>query len=283
MTDFLKPISELAITIRTGDACEDIGTPGEVLWIPLTDLVVDSRYQRTVERSGETNIKRIIEGFRWEKFEPLIVAPSPDWPGKYCVIDGQHRAIAAWHVPDVTSVPAVVHQLSPREQARAFRDVNKNRTKIGPLHIYRAGLISGDPASIGIQAVTRAAGVEVAAFNLSKANMRPDQLVCVNAVSKALKRSGFEAVSRALLALKLAAKGADCSIMSSWAVQVVAICFATHRQVTTDEMVEVLRSVDLDIEVKERAEELSESPAKKMATAGDVIARMVRKQEQVAA
>ncbi|WP_300396367.1 DUF6551 family protein [Henriciella sp.] len=283
MSDSLKLISELATGLNSGDPSEDIGTPGRVDRVSVLDLIIDTRYQRTIEAAGARNIRRIVEGFRWEKFEPLIVAPSPDWPGKYAVIDGQHRALAAWLHPDINTVPAVVHELNPREQARAFRDVNKNRTKIGPLHIYRAGLISGDPSAIGIQAVTNAASVEVARFNLSKANMQPHQLVCVNAVGKALKRSGFEAVSRALLCLRRAAKGCDCSLMSAWAVQVVSICLASHRSISNDAMVDVLQSVDLDTEVKDRADELAESYAKKMATGADVLARMVQSAGAIAA
>lgn len=70
----------------------DLGAPPSLDWIPLERLVVDKRYQRALGVKNERHVRRISSGFRWNRYQPIVVTEAGD---NFAVIDGQHRLAAA--------------------------------------------------------------------------------------------------------------------------------------------------------------------------------------------
>ena len=243
MTDVVS-ISQLSGGAGEISPSGDVGTPGASRWVALSDLVVDLRYQRAVDRAGWRNIRTICDNFSWPKFEPLIVAPSIDWPGRFNIIDGQHRAIAAFLHPQITEVPTIVHDLDLQQQAQAFRDVNRNITRITPLAIYRSGLMAGDPKAIAIKTVVDAAGVKIAKYNMSLPLMNPDECLCLSTIEKMLTRHGFEATKTALTSLrKVGEQAAAGTLISRNALLVSVIAPKTLNE---NQLLDVLLENDVE-------------------------------------
>ena len=136
----------------------------ELLWVPIASLVFDDRYQRNIEQRGRSNILKIAKSFDWGRFTPLLVASVLG--GKLAVIDGQHRAHAA-ALRGHRCVPAMICQMSLKEQAQAFTWVNGNVTAVSGFHIYRAALASEEPWAVNSQAAVAAAGCRLMHGNSS--------------------------------------------------------------------------------------------------------------------
>lgn len=103
---------------------ESIGEPFELEYVPIENLVFNDAYQRQIDNRGRRNIKKIVEGFQWGRFSPLIVARHGD---DFAVIDGQHRSHAAALV-GISHVPALVTEMTVQEQASAFSWINGSVT-----------------------------------------------------------------------------------------------------------------------------------------------------------
>lgn len=243
MTDLI-PIAELAPDAQY-EPSASIGPRGQFRWIKIADCYVDIAYQRSIERQGLKTIRKIVEGFSWPKFTPLVVTEDLHNPGRYMIIDGQHRAVAAFLHPDVVEIPAFVHVLDLKDQARVFRDVNAVKTGVTSLQVYKAGLIAGDSLAIGVDNVTRQAGVTVLPYQTARPTMRKNECICVNGISQSLKRSGYAAVLRALLTLRQVPTGAG-SVISATAVKVLSIMFADNPDLSVDRTIQVLRKNDFE-------------------------------------
>jgi hypothetical protein len=133
------------------------GAVGTLKVVPISQLYVDSTYQRAVSAGSVRNIKRICSAFDWAKFLPVIVAREVD---RYLVIDGQHRTIAAATV-GVKQVPCYILSCSPAEAASAFAAINGNVTPMQPIDLWFAELAAKDPDAVALQQVLDAAGVKV--------------------------------------------------------------------------------------------------------------------------
>lgn len=184
----------------------------ELLWVPIAALVFDDRYQRNIEQRGRSNILKIAKSFDWGRFTPLLVAPVNG--GKLAVIDGQHRAHAA-ALRGHRCVPAMVCQMSLKEQAQAFAWVNGNVTAVSGFHIYRAALASEEPWAVNSQAAVAAAGCRLMHGNSSASMKKPRDLYCISTIRKLVDNGRAETVTRALDALSKSAQGDDVHMYSA--------------------------------------------------------------------
>ena len=131
---------------RYGWAVQD--TPGNFMMIPKTRLVVDHAYQRDVT-SHNMKIKRLAANWSWIACGALIVANRD---GRFYVVDGQHRAMAAMKRSDITDMPCLVFQSAgDKEEAEAFLRANKDRQAMTAVQSFNAKLVSGDPVAIKVQ------------------------------------------------------------------------------------------------------------------------------------
>lgn len=182
----------------------DPGKPGKLVWLPVADLVIDRSYQRDILGKGRQTIKAIIENFSWAEFDPVVVAPAEGALGKYAIIDGQHRATAAYMHPGIDTVPCWLHEIGRAEQAKAFGGVNARVTAMSALQLHTAGVTAGDPDALYVDRVCRRADVQVCRYPKSRQHLKPGETVMITPISKMLKRDGERHVLRALVMLRAA-------------------------------------------------------------------------------
>lgn len=174
-----------------------IGREGVLEWIALDALKIDPRYQRAVLDNGKANIRRMIEGFSWALFAPLVVVRRVG--GHFAIIDGQHRAIAAKMRGGIARLPCLVLHCTPEEEAKAFAAINGNVTRLTNLQLFRASLAAGDEESRRLGAVIAKAGVSIAPY--PKAALGPGETMGLAAIRAALKIYGEEVLVAALRVL----------------------------------------------------------------------------------
>lgn len=178
------------------------GKPGKLVWLALSDLVIDRSYQRDVLKTGKGTIRAILEAFSWAEFDPVVCAPAEGMPGKYAIIDGQHRATAALMHPDIDSVPCWLHEIGRVGQARAFTGVNARVTAMSALQLHAAGVTAGDPDALYVDRVCKRAGVTVCRYPVARQWMKPGETVTIKPIITLLKRDGERHVYRALKMLR---------------------------------------------------------------------------------
>lgn len=203
MRDDLIPLSAIAFAPPFPNPAPP-DAPGEQLQVDLRDLFIDPKYQRPIGPRGEKNIKQVIENFSWSLYSPIVVARRGD--GKYAVIDGQHRAIAALTHGGITCVPAYVIRGGPSDEAKAFAVINGAVTAILPTQIWHARVVAGDLSALALQRVFDAAGVTILRSPKAPENVRAGETVAIDAIEKVFKRYGKDPL---LLALRTVTKTAD--------------------------------------------------------------------------
>jgi hypothetical protein len=141
-------------------ASTNIPDPGEVPvldWLDVSLLDVDALYQRPED---EKRVAKIAEGFRWDRFGALVVAPKEG--GRFSIIDGQHRARAAQLHPSVTVVPAVIITADGvAEEAASFVGINAERKNTSALELFFAHLATGDEDAETVRQVCDRAGIRI--------------------------------------------------------------------------------------------------------------------------
>jgi len=171
----------------------------EMEWVKIADLVIDDAYQRSLETRGRKNIEAIAAEFSWGRFTPLLIAPVGG--GKFAIIDGQHRTHAA-ALCGYFEVPAMVVEMSPREQAQAFSWVNGNVTNVTPFQIFRAALAAHEAWAVKSDAAVSKAGCKLMTTNASTSNKKPGEVYCVGVVKRHVAEENAKYVTAALLSLR---------------------------------------------------------------------------------
>lgn len=159
----------------------DPGRKPELEWLPIRQLVIDGDYQRPLERTNWTQIKKIAASFDWAHFTPVVVARLGD--DLFSVIDGQHRCHAAKLI-GVVEVPCVIHDLTQQQQARAFAAINGQVTAVSSFHLYRAALAACEPWAVTAEKVVADAGCRLMTFHASAANKKPGEVYSVQLIKK---------------------------------------------------------------------------------------------------
>lgn len=188
----LKPI----VALDMPQPSMALGERAELCLLPLDRLVVDDRYQRAIGKQGRPNILRILAGFDWRKFTPVVVTPVGD--GLYAIIDGQHRATAALMHPAIDMIPCMVVRVTPEEAAACFAAINGQVTTVTRGQIWKARVTSGDPAAAQIQRVLDAAEVRILAYKMPGTPYRKGDTLAVNTIEHCFRRHGPEILTLAL-------------------------------------------------------------------------------------
>lgn len=114
-------------------------------------------YQRD---AYQTKCLEIASNWSWISCGALIVAERD---GKYWVVDGQHRKLAADRRNDITELPCMVFRVADvKDEARAFLATNTNRKAVTALGKFRALVAAGDVAANRVQEAINAAGLRIA-------------------------------------------------------------------------------------------------------------------------
>lgn len=170
----------------------------QLLWVGLSDLVVDDRYQRPLVDNNWAAIRRIASDFRWSRFSPVLVAPVEG--GRYAIIDGQHRAHAA-ALCGFDTIPAMVALVAPEEQALAFIEINTRQIRVSTQSVYRAALIAGEEWPIACRDAVEAAGCKLMTANYSSSAKKPGMVFCITLIRQLVAAGKSRAVTDGLAAL----------------------------------------------------------------------------------
>lgn len=173
-------------------------SPGErptLKWLPIANLVVDETYQRPIKGAGRRSVRRIAEGFNWAMFAPVVVSPMLN--GLFAIVDGQHRATAAF-LAGIPEVPCQIIVASQKDQAKAFAAINGNVTRISALALHRAAVASGETQALAIERAAAKANVTILAYPKSELNQEPGETLAIGTIAQCLRLYGEEVVVLAL-------------------------------------------------------------------------------------
>jgi len=163
------------------------GHPPKLDWLSISDLVIDPEYQREITPRGRRNVRVIAAEFDWAMFSPVVVAPAGS--SKFAIVDGQHRTTAA-KLCGIERVPCYIIDVGRAIQARAFRAINGNITRMHTLHLHHAMVAAGDDQALRIADVCRKAGVTIVRNPTQSTKLKPGETCTVGEIRKALARFG---------------------------------------------------------------------------------------------
>lgn len=169
-----------------------------LVWIGISDLVIDDSYQRPLNRSNWTAIRNIAKNFQWNRFAPILVAPVEG--GKFAIVDGQHRIHAA-AICGIESVPAMTTAMSQSEQASAFSWVNGAVTKISVFHVYKAALVAREQWAIECKGVVEASGCRLMTSYAASSQKKPGEIFCLGLISDHVEKGRGQMVTKGLAAV----------------------------------------------------------------------------------
>lgn len=169
----------------------DVGQPGRMTYILKDALMIDESYQR---QSALNTIRAIASNWSWLAVGAITVAERD---GKYWVIDGQHRVMAALSRSDVDTLPCIVFKTrGAKDEAGAFLELNSARSPVTALQKFKAMLVAGDARAIGVDSVLKEHGItlttnpvrykstKAVAFFLTRANDLHELRFFVEAISE---------------------------------------------------------------------------------------------------
>ncbi len=171
----------------------------EVAFVAIADMIIDERYQRTMERNGLRNIRAIAENFEWAKFSPVMLARREG--GQYAIIDGQHRTHAA-ALCGITEVPAMVSNLTIEQEAAAFSWINGAVTKLSQNQIFKAALAAFEPWAVQCDAAVARAGCRLMPYNASTASKRPGEVYCITTVRRFVNQGHAAQLATVLMGVR---------------------------------------------------------------------------------
>ncbi|MBI1214566.1 MAG: hypothetical protein GC185_01950 [Alphaproteobacteria bacterium] len=180
----------------------DLSPYPELLWIDLPLLQIDKTYQRSVEgKASQKLINAVAAGFDWALFTPPTICAIED--GKFNVIDGQHRVLAARKRGGIPKLPCYkIDAVSTQQQAAHFTALNQNRVRMHTVDMYHARLAAGESLARKVESACQAAGVRICKAPFQTAQMPPGMTQAVGTLERALQKHPRDAVIRSLKVLK---------------------------------------------------------------------------------
>ena len=153
-------------------------SPGVLLQIPKSDLLVDEAYQRN---AIESKILALARRWSWIAAGVIRVA---DRDGTFYVIDGQHRVLAARRRADIWELPCIVFETeSAVVEAEGFLIANTQRKPISSVDQFRALVVTQDPAALLVKRLCDQVGRIIAKHGA------PNTVRCVSAILKLARTS----------------------------------------------------------------------------------------------
>lgn len=202
--DDLLPLSAVAFTPPFPNAAVT-DAEGELMWVELGDLFIDPKYQRPISANGEKNIRQVIENFSWSLFSPIVICKRER--GKYAIIDGQHRAIAALTHGGIAKVPALCINGTAHDEAKAFSVINGAVTAITPSQLWYARVIAGDQNTVLLDRLLNELGIRILRSTLPENKMKAGDTSAIVALEKFYKKFKAGVLTNALKWVMLTGKG----------------------------------------------------------------------------
>lgn len=193
-----RPLSGAAkaAKARADEHSAELGTRPRVVWLDLGLLEVDRRYQREINKAGEAHINRILKGFNWNRYQPIIVTEGEG--GRYAVIDGQHRLEAAKKHPLIDALPCyIIDAPEMAAQAEIFVAVNSDRRGLTGLQKFWASHAAANREAVALVEACAAAGVTIPRTTPA-GGLAPRTIVGPNVVLRHVGQHGRAAVQAAI-------------------------------------------------------------------------------------
>ena len=168
-------------------------------FVPIDQLIIDDRYQRSVANRGKSNIVKIAHNFDWSKFSPVVLSRRED--GTFAIIDGQHRTHAA-ALRGITTVPALITNMTIEQEASAFSWVNGAVTALTPNQVFKAALTAFEPWAVMCDATVAKAGCRLMPFNRTATQKKPGEVFCVTKIRHFVAAGSAAQVTTALQAIR---------------------------------------------------------------------------------
>lgn len=181
---------------------EEIGIPGELVWLPANSLGIAPEYQRPLR---EDRVRRIARNFDPFIFGQLDVSERAD--GSRVVLDGQHRwrgvLRKGW---GGRLVPCLRRRgLTPQQEATIFwkSQTPENRVGLNAMDRFRARLFAGEERALRIQAIVEEVGYQVILYR-SETNSGIQAIGVLESVAASghmrgsITEDGYEVLKRVL-------------------------------------------------------------------------------------
>jgi hypothetical protein len=208
---------------------ESFGSPGELKWIEISDLVVDTRYQRDMREKGFAHVRQIAANFDWRNFTPVIAAPIGN--RRFAVIDGQHRLAAALAL-GLSAAPCWIVAAEDTQQASAFMAINAMGAKVFTGQLWHSRSVAGDTQAMAVFAVADAAKIEICKYVVRADFRKPNQCLAAASIASAIGAYGRETTIRALTILRRAGEISGRNYLNSRIIR-AAVVLAKNAWVRT--------------------------------------------------
>ena len=196
----IRPLSTAGITPAVAE-----GEKPRFEWVDPRTLMVEETYQRALAERSVTLIRRIVANWDWKRMKPPIVAI--DGEGRYCVVDGQHTAIAAASHPAIDKIPVmIIASTAVADRAAAFIGHNRDRIAMTSMQMHYASLASGDEISVAVAEACKRAKVTILKSPPPNAFYQIGDTIAVASISAIVGKKGIPGGSRVLKVLVDAAR-----------------------------------------------------------------------------
>jgi hypothetical protein len=133
---------------------------GAFCWIAKERLLIDHTYQR--DKISQERVTEYAAQWSWVLCGALSIVRRD---GKYYVVDGQNRKLAADKRTDITELPCMAFAsiTTIEEEAAAFVALNTRKTAVNSVDKFKALLVAKDVDAVGLNAVIESTGHRIAA------------------------------------------------------------------------------------------------------------------------
>lgn len=155
-------MAEGASSVR--QKAEEIVAKASIRKIDLAELKVDSSYQREPNQALVTDIANNWDAVSSELLLVSDRGEDENWEGRYYVVNGQHRTLAATKIGLKKLDARVIDLTKEEDPARVeatFRLRTNKRLPDRPLERFKAQVIAGNEESIGISKILAKFDTEV--------------------------------------------------------------------------------------------------------------------------
>lgn len=175
-------------------------------YLSPAQLQVDATYQRSIENGQSRNlIAKIAREWNWDLCQVLVVSRRVS--GGLFVVDGQHRLSAAKLRPDISQLPCVVATYaSAQEEAAIFAKLNRQRTPLKALDIFKAAVAGNDPEACKLMSLISQAGLRLAT-STNNVDQAPGSISNIGGLREAMRSYGDKVTLKALRVLARAFDG----------------------------------------------------------------------------
>lgn len=173
--------------------------------VRLDALHVDPAYQRDVKRKHTL----IVENFNEEALGIPLIGERQD--GTLWIVDGLQRITALKKLGKKEARVEIFASDGSEHEAKVFKLVNLNRTKLSPSEEFRALLTAHDEAAWRIKNAVESVGFKVVLGKSGgSSEARATELTCINTLRDLERRpNGVEGIKFALAAVKASWPGDD--------------------------------------------------------------------------